>query len=148
MTVKAKVKADSTAPEQGQPISGKRARVPKTAKPPRGASPAHPPTRVAMVRASLGVTQAIFARMLGVSARSVAAWEAGQSVHPASLRRVNELERLGNELREVMQAEFIPTWLTSPSEGLSGLSPVETLERGENDRLWRSVFLLGSGLPI
>jgi hypothetical protein len=25
--------------------------------------------------------------------------------------------------------------------------PVEVLERGETDRLWRAVFLIGSGMP-
>ena len=47
-----------------------------------------------------------------------------------------------------MKADFLPRWLVTPNEGLGGISPVEALERGESDRLWRAVFLLGSGLPI
>ena len=43
--------------------------------------------------------------------------------------------------------EFIPQWLETPCEGLGGLKPVEVLERGEADRLWRVVLLIGSGMP-
>jgi hypothetical protein len=86
--------------------------------------------------------------MIGASVRSVAGWEAGAPINKGTLRRIREMERLDRALREVMVPSFIPTWLSSPNEGLGNLSPVEVLERGENDRLWRSVFLLGSGVPI
>jgi len=58
------------------------------------------------------------------------------------------MERLRRALAEGMREEFIPQWLESPSEGLGGLKPVEVLERGETDRLWRVVLLIGSGMPI
>jgi DNA-binding XRE family transcriptional regulator len=103
---------------------------------------------IAGVREELGVTQTVFARMLGVSLRSVAGWESGGPINESSLRRVTEMSRLAASLRSVMREEFVPRWLVTPNEGMGGISPVEALERGENDRLWRSVFLLGSGLPI
>jgi DNA-binding XRE family transcriptional regulator len=101
----------------------------------------------ARTRKELGVTQAVFARMIGVSARSIAAWERGGAINEAALCRLREMERLAAALRKVMRADFIPRWLVTPNEGLGKLSPIEVLERGENDRLWRTVFLLGSGLP-
>ena len=112
----------------------------KTTNPPR--SP------VARLRTNLGLTQPIFARMLGVSARSIAGWETGLPINETSRRRLVEIERLLDSLQNVMQPEFIPRWLVTPSEGLGNLSPIEALERGHNDRLWRTIFLLGSGLPI
>jgi hypothetical protein len=69
-------------------------------------------------------------------------------INDVSLRRVKELNRLAVQLAKVMKADFIPLWLVTPNEGLGGLAPVEAMERGENDRLWRTVFLLGSGIPI
>jgi DNA-binding XRE family transcriptional regulator len=103
---------------------------------------------VAQVRAELGVTQDILARMIGVSSHSVTGWEGGASINESSARRLVEMQRLASALKQVMQADFLPRWLVTPNEGLGGISPVEALERGESDRLWRVVFLLGSGLPL
>jgi hypothetical protein len=58
------------------------------------------------------------------------------------------MSRLATDLKKVMKADFISHWLVTPNEGLGGISPVEATERGENDRLWRAVFFLGSGIPI
>jgi transcriptional regulator with XRE-family HTH domain len=99
-------------------------------------------------RQRLGVTQDIFARLVGVSQRSVSGWESGRPINDVSLRRLKELRRLAIALEKVMKSEFIPTWLVAPNEGMGGISPVEVMGRGENDRLWRAVFLLGSGIPI
>jgi DNA-binding transcriptional regulator YiaG len=102
---------------------------------------------VLRTRKSLGVTQNVFARLIGVSERSVSGWELGKPVNPGPMRRVKEMSRLAEQLQGSMRKSFIPDWLVTPNEALGGISPVEALERGENDRLWRSVFFLGSGLP-
>ena len=47
-----------------------------------------------------------------------------------------------------MKPDFIPRWLATPNETMGGLSPIEAMERGQSDRVWRSVSLLGSGLPL
>jgi len=106
------------------------------------------PQWVVDTRRSLGVTQDVFARMVGVTTRSVAGWESGRQINESSLRRIKEMRRLRAELGKVMEPDFIPKWLVSPVEGLGGMSPVQALEHGETDRMWRAVFLLGSGLPL
>lgn len=58
-----------------------------------------------------------------------------------------EMERLRAALADGMREEYIPRWLETPCAGLGGLKPVEILERGEVDRLWRVVLLIGSGMP-
>jgi hypothetical protein len=63
------------------------------------------------------------------------------------MRRIKELDRLATELAISMKRTFIRTWLTSPLEELDGTSPLEAMDRGENDRVWRLVFFLGSGIP-
>jgi DNA-binding transcriptional regulator YiaG len=103
---------------------------------------------VADVRSGLGVTRELFARLTGFSVRAITGWEAGRPVSEPGLRRVKEMERLRAALAEGMREEFIPQWLETPCEGLGGLKPVEVLERGEADRLWRVVLLIGSGMPI
>jgi transcriptional regulator with XRE-family HTH domain len=106
------------------------------------------PTLAATTRTKLGLTQDLFARLVGVTQRSVSSWEGGGEINDGSLRRIREMDRLAEELRKSMRADFIPVWLVSPNEALGGISPMEAMERGESDRVWRSVFLLGSGIPI
>ena len=103
---------------------------------------------VSDVRAGLGVTRELFARLTGFSVRAITGWEAGRPISEPGLRRVKEMERLRKALAAGMREEFVPQWLESPCEGLGGLKPVEVLERGETDRLWRVVLLIGSGMPI
>lgn len=100
------------------------------------------------IRKRLGLTQDLFARLIGVTQRSIAGWEKGSPMNEISSRRVKEMGRLADELRKSMKLEYIPTWLQTPNESLGGLSPLEAMQRGEHDRLWRTVFLLGSGIPI
>lgn len=102
---------------------------------------------VADIRSSLGVTRELFARLTGFSVRAITGWEAGRPIREAGLRRVKEMGRLRATLAEGMREEFIPQWLEAPCEGLGGLKPVEVLERGEADRLWRVALLIGSGMP-
>jgi hypothetical protein len=102
---------------------------------------------VAGVRSGLGVTRELFARLTGFSVRAITDWEAGRPISDAGLRRVKELGRLRAVLAGGMREEFIGRWLQTPCEGLGGLKPVEVLERGEADRLWRVALMIGSGMP-
>jgi transcriptional regulator with XRE-family HTH domain len=102
---------------------------------------------VSEVRTGLGVTREFFARMTGFSIRAISGWEAGRPLSQTALRRVKEMNRLRDALADGLDPRFIPQWLDSPCDGLGGLKPVEVLERGEIDRLWRTVFLIGSGMP-
>ena len=106
-----------------------------------------PARLVADVRSGLGVTRELFARLTGFSVRAITDWEAGRPISEAGLRRVKEMERLRAALSEGLREEFIRQWLETPCEGLGGLRPVEVLERGEVDRLWRVVLMIGSGMP-
>jgi hypothetical protein len=113
------------------------------------ATPALPATTnfVAEVRAGLGVTRELFARLTGFSVRAIAGWEAGRPLGEAGRRRVHEIKRLRDLLAGGMRPEFIASWFEAPCEALGGLKPVEVLERGEADRLWRVALLIGSGMP-
>lgn len=93
------------------------------------------------------MTRELFARLTGFSVRAIAGWEAGRPISEPGLRRVKEMERLRAAPADGMREEFIPQCLGAPCEGLGGLKPVEVLERGEADRLWRVVLLIGSGMP-
>ena len=144
----------STRPDRKTKISTASS---ESTSPPQEAQVAQPPELgtelaptgqlVSEVRCSLGVTRELFARMTGFSIRAISGWEAGRPLSEAAVRRIKEMKRLRDALADGIRPEFIPQWLDSPCAGLGGLKPVEVLERGETDRLWRTVLLIGSGMP-
>jgi DNA-binding transcriptional regulator YiaG len=102
---------------------------------------------VANLRKRLQLKQAVFARLLPVSVRSLATLESGSSPTEAVARRLIELQRLSDALSEVMKQESLGTWLQTPNKAFGGLKPVEVIDRGESDRLWSMIYFLRSGSP-
>lgn len=103
---------------------------------------------VKALRARLGITQPVMARVLGVSTRQVAALEsASTQPAPPLRRRVAEIRRLAEALSRAtdLSGGELELWLQEPNEGFGGLSPVEVIERGEIDRLWRLIYHLDAG---
>ena len=43
--------------------------------------------------------------------------------------------------------EQLDAWLETPNEGFGGSQPLQVIERGEIDRVWRMVYFLESGIP-
>jgi hypothetical protein len=62
-------------------------------------------------------------------------------------RRLTELRRIFEALSEVIEADTIGQWMTTPNDAFEGLKPLEVIERGEVDRIWQMIFLLRSGVP-
>lgn len=104
-----------------------------------------PVSPVLKLRTDLGLSRAEFARLLGASERSLSDWESGEAPRQAHLRLLAQLERLRETAAKVMQPEFIGTWLRTPLDALGGLKPMEAIERGEHDRVWRLLFAVESG---
>jgi transcriptional regulator with XRE-family HTH domain len=101
----------------------------------------------ARIRRELGVTRKDFARLTGYSERSIASWEGGEAPSSKGLQRLNEVKRLRDALADVIKAEHIADWLTTPNDAFQGLKPLEVIERGETDRIWRMIYYLESGTP-
>jgi hypothetical protein len=55
-----------------------------------------------------------------------------------------EIERLLDILARAVKSEAIPQWLDTPNKAFDGLKPLEVIERGEIDRLWKMLFYLES----
>jgi DNA-binding transcriptional regulator YiaG len=104
------------------------------------------PSSLAELRAAFGLTRDRFSRLAGFSVRSLAAWEAGMQAPGDQARlRLSELERLREHLTKVIGKKSLASWLESPNDAFDGLKPLEVVERGHVDRLWRMIFLLESG---
>ena len=102
---------------------------------------------ITQVQAGFAVPQDSLVRLTGFSRRSIAGWKAGQPSSEPAIRRFEELHRLQEGLARVMKPEFIPQWLHTPNEAFDGLKPLEVIERGQIDRIWRMIFYLESGMP-
>jgi DNA-binding transcriptional regulator YiaG len=137
-----------------------RSAIPPTAKKDRSARPKHasrqnapkegtapPPAGVRSLREELGLSQKVFARFCNCSERAVAAWEAGKPLGATIRQRMIEVRRLQEALAGIMKATYIGEWLQTPNPVFDGLKPLEVIERGQTDRIWRMVHVLESGEP-
>jgi DNA-binding transcriptional regulator YiaG len=99
------------------------------------------------IRQSLGLTRRVFSRLSHCSERAIADWEGGQSLSTQSRQRMVELKRLQEALSKVVEPCYVGEWLQAPNDAFDGLKPLEVIERGETDRIWRMLYLLESGTP-
>lgn len=99
----------------------------------------------ARFRQEFGITRRTLSRMTGLSERTLATWESGANIGDAGARTMTQIQRLLREMSEVIQKNHIAAWLETPSDGFGNLKPIEVLERGEIDRVWRALYFLGSG---
>ena len=121
-------------------------KTPKTGNP-KSQRTTTPKLEVRNVREQLGVNQDQFARLTGFSVRTIASWEAGKPLATAKQQRIVEIQRLQQRLAKVMKPAFIGQWLQTPNAALAGFKPLELIERGEVDRIWRMIYELESGAP-
>lgn len=101
----------------------------------------HAPS-VASLRQSLGLTRKMFSRLTGYSERAIAEWESGKEQSDSSRQRLTEIHRLREALVELIPEEQVGPWLLAPNDALEGFKPLEVIERGEIDRLWRMLCTL------
>lgn len=103
--------------------------------------------KIKMLRQAMHLPRRTFSRLIGFSERAVAAWESGnQAPNELAERRLHELQRLQQGLESVVKLEAIPTWINTPNPAFDGLKPLEVIERGETDRLWRMIYFIESGV--
>lgn len=102
---------------------------------------------VSDLRKDFGVSRKIFARLSNFSERAIANWESGTAISPNIKRQMQELKRLRQALAGVMEADYVGEWLQEPNEAFGGLKPLEVIERGQTDRIWRMIYILESGNP-
>lgn len=50
-------------------------------------------------------------------------------------------------LEQLVAKEAIGPWLKEPNMAFDGSTPLQVIERGETDRIWRTIYELESGEP-
>jgi hypothetical protein len=58
-----------------------------------------------------------------------------------------ELKRIFQALDKFLSARAIGPWLKEPNPAFDGSTPLQVIERGETDRIWRMIYELESGEP-
>jgi hypothetical protein len=93
------------------------------------------------------VAQDTFSRLSGFSPRAVAHWVRGRKPSGSTERRLTEMKRFFQALEHLVPPESIGPWLKAPNPAFDGSTPLQVIERGETDRIWRMIYELESGEP-
>lgn len=82
------------------------------------------------------LTDRQIARATGAAPSTVRSWLSGRSA-PTGERaeRVAEFSALVSRLARVVDADYIPVWMTKPIEALDDEKPIDVLARGEYRRV-------------
>ncbi len=137
----------------------------KTLRPPQTRAPIRPPSpprprtlewvpqtgpvsgAVKDLAARLNLSRDTLTRITGFSPRAVANWVQGSKPSLSTSRRLTEVERLFTALERLLSPEAIGPWLREPNPAFDGSTPLQVIERGETDRIWRMVCEMESGEP-
>lgn len=103
---------------------------------------------ITALKKDFGLSQSLLVHLSGYSPRSIVSWGKGtKATKPAKVKFV-ELNRLFEALADLTQdREEIVAWLQEPNEAFDGSTPLQVIERGEADRIWRMIYFLRSGEP-
>jgi hypothetical protein len=98
-------------------------------------------------RSTFHLPQPLLVRLTGFSPRSVAKWSHGETPSVKQEKALVEMDRLLDGLSRVMEPAQVGRWLKHPNSAFDGSSPLQVVERGELDRIWRMLYDLESGQP-
>lgn len=103
---------------------------------------------ISSLKNDFGVSQSLLVHLSGYSPRSIVSWAKGtRATKPAKVKFV-ELNRLFEALADLTQdRDEVVAWLEEPNEAFDGSTPLQVIERGEADRIWRMIYFLRSGEP-
>ncbi|MFC1595559.1 helix-turn-helix domain-containing protein [Gemmatimonadota bacterium] len=86
------------------------------------------PDHMRKLRLAFGLSQERLARLVGVSVRTVARWEGGQSQpSPLAERQLRGLENLERQLTRLMRPDSVGDWMDRPNVRFGGRSPSQVL---------------------
>jgi hypothetical protein len=105
------------------------------------------PSLLLHYRNTFHLPQPALVRLTGFSPRSVAKWSQGELPSAKQEKALVEMDRLLDGLARVMEPAQVGRWLKQPNPAFDGSTPLQVVERGELDRIWRMLYDLESGQP-
>lgn len=112
-----------------------------------GAFKTTPAPELQEIAEKFGLRQEVVSRMTGFSLRAVAGWANGDKPSAPVRRALTEMDRLLDGLARLMKPKEVGKWLKEPNAAFDGSSPVQVIERGQIDRIWRMLYFVESGEP-
>ncbi len=106
-----------------------------------------PGADVQKIAQKFGLQQEVVSRMTGFSLRAVAAWAGGKPPSAPVKRALTEMDRLLDALSRLMKPKDVGQWLKHSNAAFDGSTPVQVIERGQSDRIWRLLYHIESGEP-
>ena len=58
---------------------------------------------------------------------------------------MSDVDQIYRALSELVQPSVIGSWIAKSNPALEGLTPLQVIERGESERIWRIVWQLREG---
>lgn len=105
------------------------------------------PSLLVHYRDTFRLPQPLLVRLTGFSPRSVTKWSQGEAPSAKQEKALVEMDRLLDGLSRVMEPAQVGRWLKQPNPAFDGSTPLQVVERGEMDRIWRMLYDLESGQP-
>jgi Protein of unknown function (DUF2384) len=105
------------------------------------------PSLLLHYRNTFHLPQPLLVRLTGFSPRSVSKWSQGDTPSAKQEKALVETDRLLDGLSRVMEPAQVGRWLKQPNPAFDGSTPLQVVERGELDRVWRMLYDLESGQP-
>ena len=102
------------------------------------------PSDVKQLCERYGLRREDLSRLTGFSLRALADWSANKLPSEPAKRRLHEIRRLLDALAEVVKPEAIAPWLKQRNPAFDQMTPMQVIEVGEIDRLWRMVHHLSA----
>ena len=102
---------------------------------------------VRSLSAKFGLRQETLSRMTGFSVRSVAEWAGGKAPSAPAKKAFQEMDRLLDALAQLMEPREVGKWIKEPNPAFDGSTPLQVIERGQSDRIWRMLYFIESGEP-
>jgi len=95
-----------------------------------------------------GVSRETPTRITGFSLRALVKWSQGARPSSSTARRLTEVKRIFAALEKLVSREAIGPRLKELNPAFDGSTPLQVIERGEIDRIWRMLHELESGEAV
>ncbi|MFA5257385.1 MAG: antitoxin Xre/MbcA/ParS toxin-binding domain-containing protein [Opitutales bacterium] len=93
------------------------------------------------------LTRDELSRMTGFSISSLAKWCSGKPPTGVAVKNMHETLRLLEELASVMDRKSVRVWLKKPNPAFGRSTPMQVIERGESNRIYRMIYEIQTGQP-
>ena len=101
------------------------------------------------VRGEYGLSQPLFAQLLGVDEATLVSWEKTDKLTKDTRAKVRQVADLLKSLSRIVPKEKLAAWLTKPSRACRSAganTPADLLAKGRSDKIEAMIYFFESGV--